>query len=236
MNDTHQRQPADDIEALLPWYAAGTLDAHEAMQVEAAVAADAELARRLDLVREEMTEAIVLNEALGVPSARVAEKLFSAIDRERRPARDQERSSGLTGWLANVLSPRAYAFAAGAAALLIVAEAGVIAKLTLQSSTYLPSSESTQPEPAPPQAQPDRGSVPRGLKQVFAQVQFSQQANMADVTRFLAGRQAAIVDGPHSDGSYKIYLGIYGQSDEPDRLVSQFQAGSNKLIASAKAD
>ena len=82
MNDTNQRLSADDIEALLPWYAAGTLDAREANQVEAAVAADATLARHLDLVREEMTEAIVLNEALGVPSARVMEKLFSAIDQE----------------------------------------------------------------------------------------------------------------------------------------------------------
>ena len=57
MNDTNQRLSADDIEALLPWYAAGTLDAREADQVEAAVAADTALARRLDLVREEMPEA-----------------------------------------------------------------------------------------------------------------------------------------------------------------------------------
>ena len=83
MNEANQKMSADDIEALLPWYAAGTLDAREADQVEAAVAADAELARRLDLVREEMTEAILLNEALGVPSARVMENLFKAIDKER---------------------------------------------------------------------------------------------------------------------------------------------------------
>jgi anti-sigma factor RsiW len=135
MNDTNQRLSADDIEALLPWYAAGTLGAREAEQVEAALAADAELARRLDLVREEMAEAIVLNEALGVPSARVAENLFRAIDEERRTARAS--GGGLTGWLAGALSPRTYAFAAGAAALLnaggvqcaaddVVADAGQI--------------------------------------------------------------------------------------------------------------
>jgi anti-sigma factor RsiW len=80
MNDTNQRLSADDIEALLPWYAAGTLDVREADQVEAALATDAELTRRLGLVREEMTEAVVLNESLGVPSARVMEKLFQVID------------------------------------------------------------------------------------------------------------------------------------------------------------
>ena len=82
MNKTNQKMSADDIEALLPWYAAGTLDRHEADQVEAALAADMQLARRLDLVREEMTEAILLNEALGVPSARVMEK--SGMEREGR--------------------------------------------------------------------------------------------------------------------------------------------------------
>jgi len=49
MNEANQKMSADDIEALLPWYAAGTLDAREADQVEAAVAADVELARRLDV-------------------------------------------------------------------------------------------------------------------------------------------------------------------------------------------
>ena len=97
MNDTNQRLPVDDIEALLPWYAAGTLDAREADQVEAAIATDAELARRLDLVREEMTEAIVLNEALGVPSARVMEKLFQVIDRGSYAS--QRRAAGSeAGW------------------------------------------------------------------------------------------------------------------------------------------
>src|SRR5215468_373141 len=114
MNDTNQRLSADDIEALLPWYAAGTLDAREADQVEAAVAADAELARRLDLVREEMTEVIVLNEALGVPSARVMERLFSAIDQERLAARPAS-GGRLSGWFADWLSPRTFAFAAGMA-------------------------------------------------------------------------------------------------------------------------
>ena len=68
MNQADQKMPADDVEALLPWYAAGTLAAREADQVEAAVAADAQLAYRLEQVREEMTETVLLNEALGAPS------------------------------------------------------------------------------------------------------------------------------------------------------------------------
>src|SRR5215467_11199960 len=98
MNQANQKMPAHDVEALLPWYAAGTLAAREADQVEAALAADAELAHRFELAREEMAETVLLNESLGVPSSRVMENLFNAIDRER----GRERASsggGLGGWL-----------------------------------------------------------------------------------------------------------------------------------------
>jgi hypothetical protein len=47
-----------------------------------ALAGDVELARRYALVLEELAETINLNEALGEPSASVAETLFAAIDVE----------------------------------------------------------------------------------------------------------------------------------------------------------
>ena len=63
-----------DIEALLPWHAAGTLSRRDADRVERALAGDRELARRYDLVREELAETIHLNETLGAPSARDADR------------------------------------------------------------------------------------------------------------------------------------------------------------------
>jgi anti-sigma-K factor RskA len=95
------------IELLLPWYAVGTLSRNESDHVEKALAADVELARRYALVLEELAEANNLNEALGEPSASVAETLFAAIDvegaraprRQRldRPAPNAELSAG-TPW------------------------------------------------------------------------------------------------------------------------------------------
>ena len=70
------------LELLLPWYAAGTLSRSESDCVEKALAGDVELARRYALVLEELAETINLNEALGEPSASVAETLFAAIDVE----------------------------------------------------------------------------------------------------------------------------------------------------------
>jgi len=91
-----------EIEALLPWHAAGTLSRHDADRVEQALAGDPELARHYDLARQELAETIHLNEKLGVPSARAMEKLFAAIDaekagaRRRRPRRSVVKSSALS--------------------------------------------------------------------------------------------------------------------------------------------
>jgi len=80
-----------EIEALLPWHAAGTLSRRDADLLERALARDSELARRYDLVRQELAETIQLNEALGAPSARAMEKLFAAIDAEEAGAPRRRR-------------------------------------------------------------------------------------------------------------------------------------------------
>lgn len=70
-----------DIELLLPWHAAGMLAPHDAERVEAALSSDGELARHYAMVREELAETVLLNEALGAPSKRAAERLFATEDR-----------------------------------------------------------------------------------------------------------------------------------------------------------
>ena len=65
MMKTNENNAPDNLEALLPWHAAGTLNRRDADVVERALAQDAELARHFAMVREEMTETILLNEALG---------------------------------------------------------------------------------------------------------------------------------------------------------------------------
>src|ERR1700686_770632 len=55
MNTVKQSEPSE-IELLLPWYAAGTLDARESEQVEAALANDPELAARYEWVRAELEQ------------------------------------------------------------------------------------------------------------------------------------------------------------------------------------
>jgi hypothetical protein len=225
MNQANQKMPAGDVEALLPWYAAGTLAAREADQVEAALAADAELARRFELAREEMAETVLLNESLGVPSPRVAENLFKAIDRERGRARTRAAGGGLGGWLIGLFTPRAFALTAAAAVVVMMLQAGVIAKLVLQDRVEARSSFETASAPAP---------ATRGLEiGSFALVRFAPQANMADVTRFLDTHDAVIVDGPRPGGPggmYRVRVARhYVGKEELDRLVREFQSASNLI-------
>ncbi len=75
----------EEIEALLPWYAAGTLNARDARRVEDALRQDAALQKQYAVIREESAETVALNEELGAPSSSALQKLMAAIDAE--PAR-----------------------------------------------------------------------------------------------------------------------------------------------------
>jgi anti-sigma factor RsiW len=106
-------QPSD-LELLLPWHAAGTLNARDARRVEDALARDPELARQYAMIGEEYAATIGLNENLGTPSIRAMQKLFAAIDAEpaRRPDASLSLIARLTRHFAK-LSPRALAWLPG---------------------------------------------------------------------------------------------------------------------------
>src|SRR5215475_9513192 len=120
-------QEPSEIEMLLPWHAAGTLNARDARRVEDALARDPELAKQYEVIREEYAETISLNETLGAPSARAMQKLFAAIDAE--PARHPSPLAGLSarfaGYFAS-LSPRTLAWSATLGAIALLLQAGLI--------------------------------------------------------------------------------------------------------------
>jgi hypothetical protein len=87
-----------EIESMLPWHATGALSDSDAERVEQALAEDAVLAQRYELVLEEMAAAIQLNDTLGSPSERAMDKLFAAIDAEEtRLPRGCLRSGPIAG-------------------------------------------------------------------------------------------------------------------------------------------
>jgi hypothetical protein len=193
---TRNQTEREEIEALLPWHAAGTLNRRDAQRVEAALEEDRDLARQFELVRDELSETIHLNETLGAPSARAMEKLFAGIEAE--PKRRQRRSFDLAAFVAERLtlfSPRTLAWSATAAVLAIVLQAGLLAGL------YLGEPGSEQPAAFRTASAPTRSFAPAGS---YALIGFTAQASAADVTKFLETHKAAIVDGPKPGGLYRI--------------------------------
>jgi anti-sigma-K factor RskA len=174
----------EDVELLLPWHAAGTLSRRDAARVEAALANDNELAARYEQVREELGDAIRLNESLGAPSARAMQQLFAKIDAE--PVRKPKASFNLTAWLTDFVtgfSPRTLAYGATAAALAIVLQAGILAGVFVKEQAVGPQLASyTQGENF------GDGS--------YVLIRFKPQASITDISKFLDDNKASIVAGP----------------------------------------
>jgi hypothetical protein len=211
----------EDLESLLPWHAAGTLSRRDAERVEKALAGDRELARHLDLVREELHETIHLNESLGAPSARAMEKLFAAIDAE--PARRAKVSFNLAGRLAGFmasLQPRTLAWAASGAFIAIVAMGSVI-------TTGLVQRELGQGvEVAGNQVSQPRLSSAEVRDGSLAAIRFAPKAEAADITKFLLANNASVIDGPTTGGGlYTIRLSETGKAKEDH--IKQMQAQSS---------
>jgi anti-sigma-K factor RskA len=214
MNAINEEPEPQEIEALLPWYAAGTLSRRDANRVERALAGDRELARQYELVREELVETIHLNETLGAPSTRAIERLFAAIDAEeaRAPRHRFDLGSRISEFLWN-LTPRTLARSAMAAALAILVQAAVIASVVVKE----------QGSPSGPglASAPNEGS--------YVLVRFAPQATANDITNFLGAYKAKVVDGPLNMGSplYRIRLSETKlPKEEVGKIVRQMQSES----------
>lgn len=186
----------EEIETLLPWFAAGTLNRRDAARVETALAHDAELSRRFEMVREELGETIRLNESLGAPSARAMTRLFEKIDAEpaaRRSPVSLNLGARISEFIAG-FAPRTLAYAGAVAVLAIVLQAGVITGL-LSERTGDASYRTVSLEPA---QKAGEGAV--------AVIRFNPQASASDITKFLESNKVTIIDGPATGGMYRVRI------------------------------
>jgi hypothetical protein len=221
-------QEPSEVEMLLPWHAAGTLNARDSRRVDEALARDPDLARQYAAIREEYAETISLNESLGAPSARAMQKLFAAIDGE--PARTPSASFDISARIAEFfasLSPRTLAWSASLGALALLLQAGVIGAVLVknQTSSFQTASLSTNAPAtrelavaAPP---------PRAL------VRFAPEARIADITALLESYEASIVDGVKG-GLFRLQFGSKAMAkDEAAALLSRLQR--EKIVSLAVA-
>jgi len=254
-----QEQEPGAIEALLPWHAAGTLNAQDKRMVEDALLRDPDLARQYAVIQEECAAAIQLNEGLGAPSPRALEKLLAAIDAE--PAQGRSGSGAWFTGLFAALSPRALAWSAVAAAAVLLLQAGVIGSLLLQQAPGAPSQTADNRPPPPPAmapAAPPPAAAPAprpadAQNQRFAEapalrsepitrslglepapramVRFTPDARVSDIITLLDAYQAKIVESAKG-GLFRLQFG-----DRPlprpdlDKLLARLQA--EKIVSQA---
>jgi hypothetical protein len=219
-------QEPSEIEILLPWHAAGTLNPRDVKRVEEALARDPALARQYAAIREEYAETIDLNESLGAPSARAMHKLFAAIDAEpvRQPSASRNFSARFFGFFAG-LSPRTLAWSGSLGALVVLLQAGVIGTVLMknQPATYQTASLSTN-EPITRGLGPE--APPRAL------VRFAPEARVADITALLDSYQASIVDT--RGGLFRLQFGNKAlPKEEVANLMSKLQG--EKIVSLAVA-
>ena len=193
-------QQASEIELLLPWHAAGTLNTRDARRVEEALAREPELARQYAVIREEYTETIALNESLGAPSVRAMQKLFAAIDAEPqvtvRPS--LPLSARVSAFVAG-LSPRTLAWSASLGAIALVFQAGVIGAVLLKNQSVAYQTASLSMNEPITRALGEQ-TPPRAL------VRFVPEARISDITALLDAYQATIVGGAKG-GMFELQFG-----------------------------
>lgn len=218
----HTTEPGD-IEALLPWYVAGTLRRRDRQRVEEALRQDDELARlvarQVELAREELAETIHLNETLGAPPPQVADRLMAAIDAEAE-AKRKLLPGGAAGWLTGFfanLPPRTLAVAASFAVLAIALQAFMLVDVFTK-----------------PQGAPEQAALQGGRRNgTFAMVRFAQAASAAEITNFLHNYQAALVDGPTPGGLYRVRIAVTSLAkEEMSKIIARMR--QERIVASVE--
>jgi len=184
------------LEELLPFYANGRISAADKARVEKALAADAELAQRLEIIREDMAETILLNESLGGCSPRALDRLMAGIEAEPRQQPLLARArGGLLSWLGSWLAaqpPRRLAYA-GAAALVLIAIQGA----ALTSYVLRGAGSGFETASVPGAQSSDR----------YVLLSFAPEAKAGDIAAFFKRYDASVVDGPRANGFFKVRVG-----------------------------
>lgn len=209
-----EHEPSE-IELLLPWHAAGTLNARDARRVEEALASDPELAKQYAAIRGEYEETIHLNESLGAPSVRAMQKLFAAIDAEPARATGSLPLSARAAAFFASLSPRTLAWSAGLGAIALLLQAGIIGAVLMktQTATFETASLSTG---APITRELGVATPARAL------VRFTPEARVADITALLDSYQASII-GDAKGGMFRLQFDKAMSRDELTALLGRMQ-------------
>ncbi|KRE09868.1 hypothetical protein ASE63_04980 [Bosea sp. Root381] len=182
-----------ELELLLPFYANGRISAADKARIEAALATDPELRQRLEIIRDDMAETTLLNESLGAPSPRALDRLMAGIEAEpRKLGLFATAKGGLMTRLGKLLAaqpPRRLAYAGAAACALIAIQGAALTGVAMRGGGF------------------ETASVPAASSERYVLLSFAADARAGDIASFFRRFDASVVDGPRSNGYFKVRVG-----------------------------
>jgi hypothetical protein len=211
----------DEIEALLPWYVSGRLDAKSRARVERYIEAHPEVKAHLALAREEADAAIASNEAIAAPGRRALERLRASVAAtpRRKPVSGllSQVSDRFGDWISGFAPPQ-LAFAGAAAALLLALQAGIIGALVMERV-------------AAPTYQTAGGGEERAGEGLELFVAFSPTATAQEITDLLKRLDAVVTDGPKA-GLYRLrFPGAKGSEEDRNKAIEALKQSGIVMTA-----
>ncbi|MFO7478768.1 MAG: hypothetical protein R6X03_10580 [Methyloceanibacter sp.] len=206
----------DEIEALLPWYVAGRLDAKSHARVDRYMEAHPEVRAHLALAREEADAAVAGNRAIAGPGPDALARLRASVAAAapRRQSFFAQASERFADWIAN-LAPPQLGLVAAAAALVLMLQAAAIGVLVMQRAG----------EPA---YQTASGNEVAG-ERIELLVGFSEQATMGQISAVLKEIDAVVADGPKA-GLYRLRLPDRGEEGRAAAIELLQQSGVVTIV------
>jgi len=201
----------DEIEALLPWYVSGRLDAKSHARVQHYMEAHPEVRAHLALTREELDATVAGNEAIAAPGPDALARLRASIAMTTAPRRQSwfaQVSERLQDWIGE-LTPPQLGLAAAVAALVLVLQAAAIGALVMErvaTPTYQTAGGETAGE---------------GIELL---VGFAETASIGEISGLLKRVGAVVVDGPRA-GLYRLRLPGTGEEGREATIETLQQSG-----------
>lgn len=196
-NGEHEKlSERDEIEALMPWYLSGKLDAHSHARVERYLETHPERRAHLALIQEENDATIAANEAIPAPGPEALDRLRASIAPRTRSVWTQ-LSERLADWISD-LAPSQLVLATAAAALVVMLQAAVIGALVMERAATPTYQTASREE--------DTGNGVEFL------VGFAEAATAGEISALLEQLDAVVVDGPRA-GLYRLRLPDQAEED-----------------------
>lgn len=201
----------DELDALMPWFVAGTLSDKDRARIEAALAADPSLQASRAAAEAEFEAVLADNDARAVPGHDAVDRLMARIDRAGS-ARGPDAAVSLVerlGRLLQGLAPKTLALAGAGLALFALIEAGILARTFSGAGGPAYQVASGPGSPAPGEG-------------AFVLVQFVDTATSGAIAAYLRDIDAEIVAGPAAGGLY--HLRIAPKALPPAELDARIKA------------